>query len=241
MPAHRFFLIDDLSRDTVHLSGPEVHHLKQVMRVQIGEIVELINGKGMIAKARLFEINATKASFEIIDKTKVPPPAFDLILAQAITRPALLDWIIEKGTELGATQFWLFPGELSEKKELTAHQLERLHHLMTSALKQCGRLYLPTLKIVPPLSQWTKPTETVLFGSLLSTAAPLHNRPNDSSVIMVIGPEKGFSPTEYSILQTQLHATGVKLHDNILRAETAALCALSILSLLLPKNTVHSA
>lgn len=229
MPAHRFFLNDDLSRTTALLSGPEIHHLKHVMRVQIGQQVELVNGKGTLAKARLTEVKTTEAYFDIIEKIDIPSPPFELILAQAITRPALLDWIIEKGTELGATQFWLFPGDLSEKKELTSHQLERLQHLMVGALKQCGRLYLPTLTMKPSLSQWAQPSETVLFGSLLPTAQPLASH-YASSVVIVVGPEKGFSAEEHRTLETQIKATGIKLHSNILRAETAALCALSLLS-----------
>lgn len=226
MPAHRFFL-EDISSQT--LTGDEFHHLKNVMRARPGDTIELVNGKGTLAHARLVEIKKDAATFEITKKIDEPPSATSIILAQALTRPALLDWIVEKGTELGATHFWLFPGDQSEKKELTPHQLDRLHTLIISALKQCGRLYLPTLELKPSLSQWTKPPGTLLFGSLSPNAKPLHaNYP--SPITVVIGPEKGFSSDEHSILETKLHGTGVTLHRNILRAETAALCALSLLS-----------
>lgn len=228
MPAHRFFLDDGFHHSTLVLSGPELHHLKHVMRVRQHEQVELINGRGTLATAKILEMKPTEALCEITQKFQAPPSS-DLILAQALTRPALLDWIIEKGTELGATQFWLFPGDLSEKKELTPHQIERLHHLMIGGIKQCGRLYLPTLEIKPALSSWKKPSETFLFGSLSKASQPLKDS-YPSPVIIAIGPEKGFSLEEHSILENQLQAQGVKLHSNVLRAETAALCALSLLS-----------
>jgi 16S rRNA (uracil1498-N3)-methyltransferase len=229
MPAHRFFLDNPLVHPTTTLTGEELHHLKNVMRARLGDRVEIVNGKGTLAHARLVELKKESALFEIIQKIDQPPPQHNLILAQALTRPALLDWIVEKGTELGATCFWLFPGDQSEKKELSSHQIERLHALILSALKQCGRLYLPTLEIKPPLSEWLPVSGTLLYGSLAPTAKKI--QPSYSPPVTVaIGPEKGFSEKELSILEAKLHGTGVTLHTNTLRAETAALCALSILS-----------
>jgi 16S rRNA (uracil1498-N3)-methyltransferase len=224
MPANRFFLEDPLTNP--HLSGEEFHHLKTVMRAKLGDTFEIVNGNGLLALAKIIQITNSSASFEIIQKTEEPPPSVQLILAQAFLRPSLLDWVIEKGTELGATQFWLFPASLSEKKEITPNQLKRLHHLTLSALKQCGRLYLPTIEIKPPLSLWEKPKETLLFGSLDPHSKPFERIA--SSIVIVIGPEKGFSHEEHQILEKKLGGVGVKLHTNTLRAETAALCALSL-------------
>jgi len=220
MPAHRFFLDDPLTHKTATLEGEEFHHLKNVMRARPGDLIEIVNGKGSLAQALLSEIKDGSATFEITQKIDQPPPSKIIILAQAFLRPALLDWTIEKGTELGATHFWLLPGDQSEKKDLTPHQQARLHTLIISALKQCGRLYLPTLELKPPLSKWEKPAGTLLFGSLAPEAKPLQtNYP--SPIIIVIGPEKGFSSQEHSILETKLCAIPVTLHPNILRAETA--------------------
>ena len=225
MPAHRFFL-EDLATPT--LSGEEFHHLKNVMRARPGETLELVDGKGTLAIAKVVRMANSEASLEIVQKTHTPSSSTRLILAQALLRPSLLDWVIEKGTELGATHFWLFPADFSEKKELTPHQLARLEHIILSALKQSGRLYLPSLEIHPPLSRWEKPGETLLFGSLKGPAKPLDKL--STSVIMAIGPEKGFSREEHQILEGRLGGIGVRLNANTLRAETAALCALSLLS-----------
>ncbi len=225
----RFFL-DSL--DSRELFGDEFHHLKTVMRARIGDTIELLDGKGTMLSATVTSLHTDHATFEVTQKRHEPPPSNSIILAQAFTRPALLDWIVEKGTELGAAEFWLFPGEQSEKKELTSNQLQRLHTLTISAIKQSGRLYLPKLEIQPPLAEWKKPAGTLLFGSLAPDAKPLTGA--TESTIIVIGPEKGFSKNEHTFLEKNLQATGVKLNSNILRAETAALCALSILCC--PKN-----
>src|SRR5690242_5496216 len=114
MPAHRFFLDTTFSHKTALLEGDEFHHLKNVMRARIGDSIEIVNGRGALVHARLIEIKNSSALLEITQKIDQPSPSHTLILAQAFTRPALLDWIIEKGTELGADEFWLFPGEQSE-------------------------------------------------------------------------------------------------------------------------------
>ena len=234
MPAHRFFLEDTLHHATAALRGDELHHLQHVMRAKPGDAIELVNGKGVLALARVKTINNSEAVLEIEKKIETPPSSHQIILAQAFLRPALLDWVIEKGTELGATEFWLFPGEQSEKKEITPHQMQRLHQLTIGGLKQCGRLHLPNLVIKPSLLAWEKPAGTLLFGSLSSDAKSLEDR-YPSPVMMVIGPEKGFTEKEQSFLETKLQATPVTLNLNTLRAETAALCALSLLSWSLSK------
>ena len=144
-----------------------------------------------------------------------------------------IGWILEKGTELGLTEFWLFPGHHSERKTLTEHQLQRLRALTIAAMKQCGRLYLPTITLKPPLSEWESPHPPAFFGDLSPDAPPLFNawqqNPRQDEVLFFIGPESGFSKEEESTLR-HFDATGVKLHQNILRTDTAALAALTLIS-----------
>lgn len=160
--------------------------------------------------------------------TLAPPPPFQIILSLAFLKPKNLDLVLEKGTELGATAFYLFPADKSEKKSLSETQLQRLRYLTISALKQCGRLDLPRIEIHPPLKSWIPPHGTAYFGDLSSEAPPLTPTPSDQMVF--IGPEGGFSKNEEDTLRNHLKAKGIRLNPNILRAETAAICALSQLS-----------
>lgn len=221
MPADRFF-VDAPIGQVIALSGEEAHHL-HVMRVRPGEEVEVVNGRGILARARIEMIDKKEASLEVISRIEHPTPKTRLILAQALPRFSALEWIVEKGTELGTTEFLLFPAERSEKKSLTEHQLQRLRLLAQSALKQCGRLFLPTITIHPSLDHWDKPQGTLYFGDVGS--APKLSNPS-SHTLFFIGPEKGFSPTESERLQ-QFGAHGISLHENTLRTETAAIAALS--------------
>lgn len=226
MPHNRFFCENSLADPMLTIEGPEYHHLAHVMRMQIGEEIELVNGKGALATATISNLEKKQGTLTITDRTFIPPSDQEIILAQALPRFSNLEWIIEKGVELGATQFWLFPGEKSEKSTLSENQKERLKTISISALKQSGALYLPEIIFQPPLKKWLSPEGQVYFGDL-SPKAPLLSKPARFPVIFAIGPESGFSESEQAYLKTQLEAQGIRLHHHILRAETAGIAALS--------------
>ncbi len=231
MPVDRFFIPLPLQSDqSVSLENSEFHHLVHVMRFEVGSQVELVNGKGALALALIKKIEKKQAHLLIESVTQEPKPLREVILAQALPRINRLDFIIEKGTELGATQFWLFPGYHSERKFLTEHQLERLQNLAIAAMKQCGRLYLPLIEMKPPLEQWKKNNLSCYFGDLRKGAEPfIKVFKGTEKALFFIGPETGFSEKEIDHL-LRLGAMGVKLHPNILRTDTAALVALSLMN-----------
>jgi len=218
MPENRYFVDQKLqSGETLILPKEEQKHIR-VLRKRSGEPIELVNGQNLLAHATLL----TPETAQITSITSRDPPERQVILAQALLKPKNLDLVIEKGTELGATAFWLFPGEKSEKRELSEHQKNRLRHLTISAMKQCGRLDLPYILLKPPLAQWDKPSIPLIHGNP-SSKIPISC---PGSVVIVIGPESGFSFNELKILE-QFESHSISLSPNILRAETAALCALS--------------
>jgi 16S rRNA (uracil1498-N3)-methyltransferase len=232
VPHHRYFVETLLSEGQIlTITGDECHHLVRVLRAQPQDAVEVINGKNQLAKAIVSQISKNAAALQVIhvyEENPKPP----IILALAISRMNHLEWIIEKGTELNATAFWLFPGTLSEKETLSPTQQERLRHLSIAAMKQCGRLDLPEILCKPALSQWQPIDGTLLFGDT-SKEAPYFwdcsfSSPLPFPLIWFVGPEKGFDERERHCLLHSLHAQGVRLHVNILRAETAPLVALSL-------------
>jgi 16S rRNA (uracil1498-N3)-methyltransferase len=235
MPAERFYIDDPLTVESeVILDEVESHHLIHVLRGTTGESVELVNGRGTLAKAKILFCKKKEARLAITSAHFEFPAPAEIILAQAIPRPNRLDFIVEKGTELGMTQLWLFPGIQGERLSLTAHQIERCHQQARSAMKQCGRRYLPTITVKPLLSKWECATPYIsLYGSLASDAPKVELSSEDlqKGIVFYIGPESGFAPQEIDILEKR-GARGVKLHSHILRTDTAALSALSIISYL---------
>jgi 16S rRNA (uracil1498-N3)-methyltransferase len=230
MPAERYFINTSLQCNSeIILKETELHHLVRVMRTRVGEEVELVNGQGCLSQAIVKEIHKDKALLQIIScKQEVIRP-IQVVLVQAIPKPNRLDFILEKGTELGVDEFWLFPAQHSLKKDFSPSQEERLQSLIIGAMKQCGRLFLPKIIMQPTLDKWPKFSQPAFFGATTKEAPVFLNAWTSlSSIIFCIGPESGFTDKEIQILQDR-GAQGVKLHQNILRTETAGLMALSLI------------
>lgn len=227
MPANRFFLDEPLEiGKTVRLEGPEEHHLRHVMRVEAGDELELIDGRGTLAHAELvaFEKRASLLRIMKLECEKMPERKLTLVVP--LMRPAKLEWVIEKGTELGASAFLLYHADQGDLKTLSAHATERLHHVMIAAIKQSGRLFLPDLRNLQKLEELEN--ETVLFGDVREEA-PWIQPAGKVSISFVTGPERGFSEREERVLEQLGH--GVRLNAYTLRAETAPIVAASVLSL----------
>lgn len=209
----------------------EFHHLAHVSRVRQGETIEIVNGAGQLAEAEVVELQKRRARLRISSLKEEPPSDSKKILVQAIVRPQRLDLILEKGTELGLDVLLLFPGERSERKGNMENLPGQLLPTAISALKQSGRLYLPEIRLVPPLSKWESfPQEGAYFGDVTPGADSLARfLPGPPQKYFFVGPESGFSDGEIELLRKN-HVQGVSLGKYILRAETAAIAALAVLS-----------
>ena len=227
MPHNRYFISQDLhSKMHVELRETEHHHLCRVMRQQEGEEVELINGKGALAIGTISKLSPKSAVIELTDVKVESPKNNSCILALAYLKPSHLEFALEKATEIGVDTFWLFPGQRSEKKTLSENQLLRLETITISAMKQCGRLYLPKIEIKKTVSSCDIGKSFALFGDVEQDAQAFEtirqSLKGQKEIILFIGPESGFSDHELTHLRSK-HAMGVHFLSNTLRAETAAI------------------
>jgi 16S rRNA (uracil1498-N3)-methyltransferase len=228
MPVERFYLDSEISKDeTLFLEDSEHHHLSHVIKMELGEEVELINGQGVLAVAQITEIHKKKSALKILSIQKHSRPSPQLILALPLMRPSKLEWVIEKGCELGADQFLLFQAAYSEKEGLSENQRIRLHNLCIAACKQSGRLYIPSIELLTQLEALFKRKALFLFGD--TRKGTFNEIPKADSIVFISGPERGFSEQELRVLDK--HASGIKLSANVLRAETAPIAAMSILGM----------
>lgn len=233
MPAERFYKEQQLHEEhELIFVDAEYHHLIHVMRAKVDDTIEVINGWGHLAKGKIAVIEKKKAVVKLIESHFTPAPQKSIILMQALPRPNRLDFILEKGTELGMTELWLFPGDRSERKDISDNQMERHKTITIAATKQSGRLYLPKIVWMPALSKWQKPAYPLFFGDIATDAQPFKHywseAPPQTGVI-AIGPESGFS-TEETTLLIQWQARSISLSPNILRTDTAAIAALTLYS-----------
>ncbi len=228
MPSDRFFTDSVFgASETVLLEGAEHHHLAHVIRLSVGEEAQIVNGRGDLGLGKIIALNRSSARIEVLHCTHSAKPQARYCLGTPIMRAAKIEWIVEKGTELGIDTFYFYEADHSEKGDFSTRQRERLRVLSISALKQSGRLYLPSLEIVSSLSSLFSIELPLFFGDLGASESFSLQKIGKQGALFITGPERGFSSEEVDLLKAR--AEGVLLNRNILRAETAAIAAASLL------------
>ena len=219
----RFFCEHFPEDNTAILEGAEAHHLSKVMRLDVGEPVELFNGAGVVASAEVQSITKRAVALSIRSRNTFSPPQARLTLAVAVPKGERFDWLVEKATELGVTR--LIPlrtarGVVDPRES----KLDRLRQVVIEACKQARRPWLMELTSLRDFAEWI-PTVTgcVLAdpsGANLTTT--LGERVSHDELTFAIGPEGGWTDDELS--QARNHsACFVTLGETILRIETAAI------------------
>lgn len=227
----------------VTLSAAESRHVIKVMRVREGEAVVLLNGEGIKAQCELAVADVKAAQLNVVAVETVAAPACALHLAQVIPKGKSMDAIVRKATEIGVSSIYPLFSEHSEVRLDGERGLAKCAGWVataTEACKQCGCPFLP--KIFAPqaltaflstIATWEKRNAWWFIASLEADAGHLWEYRSTLAqapkhALWMIGPEGDFSRREY----TQARETGclpVHLASNVLRSETAATYALSIL------------
>ncbi|NGX63406.1 MAG: Ribosomal RNA small subunit methyltransferase E [Candidatus Anoxychlamydiales bacterium] len=231
MPKDRYFSDQDLKNNaSIQILDKEAHHMKIAMRKKPKDIVEIINGRGFLAKARIEKIKSKSVELKIERVSFEKEPIKKTYLACAFLKMHKLDLILEKCTELGCTNFWFYKSQNSEKLNISENRLDRMRSITIAAIKQCSRLYLPKIEIFSTIDEIKKIDGNIYFGDLEKGAVKYLDifKKDKKSSCFFIGPEAGFSKEETKHLKSDLKAKGIKLNKNILRAESAAIAAIAI-------------
>ncbi len=222
------------------VEGEEAHHLLKVLRARIGEKVALLDGQGRVLEGIVSGIQAKKAYIKVLDRLEMKAEPLEIHLLQALPKGRLLEEILRQGTELGLgflQPLYTSRTEVCWKMEREKERLSRWRLIAQEACKQSGNLFLP--KIVPPVPLLDyleglpekKPGELRLVASLQEGACDLMSvlllQPSLAQIRLLVGPEGDFSPKEYAQID-RLGFQGVRLAAHVLRVETAALYALSV-------------
>jgi 16S rRNA (uracil1498-N3)-methyltransferase len=218
---HRYFFNGPLKQgDKVSLDPPEEKHLKSVMRTKDGDRIEVINGKGELA----FCLFGKQILIEKVDTKEPNKKVRSLTLG--LTEPNILELVIEKATEIGIDEFFIFPSFKSKLKSLSPNKKERIEKILISSIKQSKRLFLPKVYYFNKKEELPSTNNYFLAdfdGGVFS--------PSKESSNFIVGPESGFTEEEIAFFKNKLHAKGVLLSENVLRAETAAICCSYLLTL----------
>ncbi len=227
----RLFLESDLTEAARITVGAEPsHYLTRVMRLGQGGALLVFNGRDGEWRATLAEVG--KRGCVLIPETQVRPQAAapDLELFIALVKRARLETIVEKAAELGVRRVRLV---LTERTNADHTNIARLTAIATEASEQTGRLDVPTVFAPQPLSLVLSGMESgrrLMFCDE-GGGAPVAEALSGSSAgpwAVLIGPEGGFSPTERAAIRDLAFALPVSLGPRILRADTAAIAALSL-------------
>jgi len=225
-------------------SPDQARYLLAVMRLAVGDAVLLFNGRDGEWRAIMVEASkrACRLRAEVQTKPQASPPDLDLIVA--LVKRARLETIVEKAAELGARRVRL----LRTRRTNADHtNVARLQAIATEAAEQTGRLDVPDLTEPLTLDRlldgWEAPRRLmfcdeagdapdVAWGGETGRAAPaleaLRGQPRDAPWAVLIGPEGGFAPEERSRLRSLSFVTPVTLGPRILRADSAAIAALTL-------------
>lgn len=230
-----YFFVDpkDIRDRVAIIRGEEYKHLARVVRKKEGERVMLVDGEDNSFEAVIRSMDRTHAECEILEVNHhVNEPKIDVTLAVSLLRnPARFDVLVEKVTELGIRAIVPLHCERTVPR---SEKHARLEKIALSAMKQCGRSYLP--KVHPLLDFETLleeagahtlkliPHEKTEQSQFISTV--LRHHPNVDSALILIGPEGGFTEREIA-LAIEKGFVPVSLGPRRLRAETAAISAVS--------------
>lgn len=228
------FFDAELSRDDsqLPLSDWVCRHAIQVLRLKTGDTLRLFNGQGFEVRARLTEVSKRQAVAEVIDT--LPPlveSPLSITLLQGISRSERMDFAIQKAVELGVTR--IVPVRTTRcnvqlKGDRADKRLRHWHGVMVAACEQSGRAFLPELTGIQTLETAVSDRQEATRLVLAPTASQqFHGLPDTDSVALLIGPEGGLSDEEIQ-LATASQFAGLSLGPRILRTETAALVALTL-------------
>ncbi len=238
MKEKRFFQ-SPINQGGSEITGPEAHHLIKVMRCQVGDSLELFDGKGCLAQASIVEVKSKKVLISITSIEQFPARDTQrIILAVSLAKGERFDWLISKCSELGVDHIIPVLYERTVKKGSGKNILERFEHLAIAAAKQSERLFLPQIDSPMSLSETLEHCQTLyphaqwLIGSLNESAKPVTTLSwQDEDVIVFIGPEGGFADSEESLLLSH-PSLALRISDTILRTETAGMAFGSYLAAL---------
>jgi 16S rRNA (uracil1498-N3)-methyltransferase len=238
MRCPRIYSPQSLSPNTpIMLASEASHHLAKVLRMQVGAALILFNGDGREYRAVITEIDKRCVQVDIesaIDDARQSP--LPLHLGIAVSKGERMDWIVQKATELGATQITPLYSERVEVRlhgERAEKKLAHWRGIAIAACEQCGRNRLPQIDDIQTLTAWLQTTvaEKKLVLHHRANAALDTTAPRPSSVALLIGPEGGLSDVEIDAAERRQFAP-LQLGQRVLRTETAPLAAISILQFL---------
>jgi len=218
----------------MELDDQATTHVTRVLRLKQGDDLVIFNGEGGEYRASVESVGRRSARIRLIDFSdrNVESP-LELVLVQGVSRGERMDYTVQKAVELGVSRIVPVLTERTVVNIKGERQERRRAHWQSVAISACeqsGRTRVPEVSQILTLSDWlAQPDESARFVLHHSAEAGLNTVTNPpTSVTLLIGPEGGLSNAEMSAA-CSVGYQPLRLGDRVLRTETAAVTALSIL------------
>lgn len=234
----RFFITpSQVSGSRISISDEDVRHIAAVLRKKTGDALLLCDGQGAEYQVAIAEIGKTEIKADIVSQRQREIAAPRITLGQGLPKSDKMDWIVQKATELGVTNIVPLVTERTIVKIRDEEKrISRWQKIAREAAMQSDRPDIPSIEHIVPLKDFLRiPHSESRILKLLpweEASVPvkdvLRQHADARHIIVLIGPEGGFSSNEASTAREKdFHA--VSLGPNILRTETAAIAVLSMI------------
>jgi len=228
-----FFLehIDESSQ-TQTLNEESSRHIVQVLRMKIGERLQLTDGKGKLLTAEIKNDHKKNCLVQQLSIENIPAPERNITIAISLLKNASrFEWFLEKSTEIGVTTLYPLICGRTEKQHF---RFERMKGILTSAMLQSHQAWMPVLHEPVAFEKLVgaNNSESKFIAHCLHDSGKNHlnSLPKQTHSIMLIGPEGDFTPAEIE-LALKNGFMPVSLGDNRLRTETAGIVAATLMNL----------
>ena len=225
----RLYIDADLGAgQLINLSRDQAHYLMNVMRQEVGSQIALFNGRDGEWTCEIIEASKRAVVVKCLEQSapqQMPP---DLWLLFAPIKKARTDFIVEKAAEMGAARILPVQTDFTNSERI---RQDRLQAHAVEAAEQCGGTYVPVVeelqKLAKLLDGWDNQRQ-IYFCDETQAGSTLTLPEQAGSSAILIGPEGGFSDKELTKLRALDFVTPISLGPRILRADTAAIAALTL-------------
>ena len=230
----RLYFSDEIKSNLVaQLDKKQSHYIKNVMRLKPGDKISLFNSMNGEWSAKIVNQNKENTEFKVEKLIKSKKLENDLWLAFSPIKKNPLDMMIQKTTELGVQKFIPI---LSERTIVREINTERLKKIIVEASEQSNRISVPKIESLQPLKNFLEKfpnNGSLIFCDINSSKSDLKNiltKKKQGPICILIGPEGDFSEKERQLIIEKKEIFSLSLANNILRAETAAIAAVTIVN-----------